>query len=309
MRVARVAVLAAVVLGGCTSVKMLQRDGCWVRQTKRTLGGTTEDVGPCARAQPRWVDDRLTRLVQECIAQSDYRWQLRALEAWNRREPMPQAEPQEKLIEACMNEAAGRVVTQNETLQARLAEITTDRAALQEDAAQARDHDRRSADRLAEFLGEAAKRPPPVATATATATSDGSATTDSGLTAETGSASQAQPAASDAPALPVLPAASPGAGASPAPAAPSAGPSPNPTEPATPVSRRAKRARAVHRASALRRGSGCEPPVTASAVAPAPAAQPIAEAQAPSGVAAGSSAPAGAASAPAAADAGTGAAP
>ena len=111
MRIARVEVLAGVVLGGCTSVKMVQRDGCWVRQTKRTFGGTKEDLGPCARAQPRWVDDRLTRLVQECIAQSDYRWQVRAIEAWNRREPMPKAEaPSETVPETASAVTPGPVL-------------------------------------------------------------------------------------------------------------------------------------------------------------------------------------------------------
>lgn len=195
MRVLGVAALAALVLGGCTSVKMVQRDGCWVRETKKTFHGTKEDLGPCSRAQPQWVEDRLTRLVQECIAQADYRWQVRALEAWNRREPLPAQDSQQTVIETCMNEAAGGAVTQNETLRTRLAELTTDREALRTDAARNEDHLRTTNGKLAEFLGEAAKRPPPVATATASATSDGTATNESGVQSETGSASQTLPAA------------------------------------------------------------------------------------------------------------------
>src|SRR5512141_1464944 len=112
-------ILLAGVLGGCTTVKLTQRDGCWVRETHRTLRGTQEDVGPCVRPQPRWSEDRLTRLVQECVAQADYRWQVRALAAWNRREAMPAQDTQETVIKTCMNESAAGVVTRNETLQER----------------------------------------------------------------------------------------------------------------------------------------------------------------------------------------------
>ncbi|HEX7622188.1 MAG TPA: hypothetical protein VF400_01355, partial [Anaeromyxobacteraceae bacterium] len=89
------AVLLAMTATGCTTVKLAQRDGCWVRKTERFLVGSKEEVGPCAPPAPNWSDDRLTRLVQECASRADYRWQGRALEAWNRREPMPERPSEE----------------------------------------------------------------------------------------------------------------------------------------------------------------------------------------------------------------------
>lgn len=175
------ALVLAVVLGGCTTTRVMQRDGCWVRETKRTLQGKTEELGPCGRSPPQWSEDRLTRLVQECVAQADYRWMGRAVEAWNRRQPLPAQERQEDVIRACMNEAATGVVTRNETLEQRLSEVSSDREALRTETERTGEHLRASHDRIAEWLGEAAKRPPPVATATATATSDGTATTERGL--------------------------------------------------------------------------------------------------------------------------------
>jgi hypothetical protein len=175
-------------------VRVMQREGCWVRETKQTFRGATEDIGPCTRAPPEWADDRLTRLVQECVAQADHRWQVHAIAAWNRREPLPPQRPEPELIEACMSEAAATVITQNETLKQRLVEVSGDRETLRADAAQTQEHLRTANERLAGFLGEAAKRPPPVATATATATSDGTAVTETGLQSDTGVRSSALPA-------------------------------------------------------------------------------------------------------------------
>ena len=77
-------VLLAVVAGGCTTVKLEQREGCWVRQTSRWPSQVKEELGPCEREKPAWSEDRLTRLVQECMVQADYRWKTRALAAWNK---------------------------------------------------------------------------------------------------------------------------------------------------------------------------------------------------------------------------------
>jgi hypothetical protein len=256
--------LLAGILGGCTTVKLTQRDGCWVRSTHRTLHGTQEDVGPCVRPPPRWSEDRLTRLVQECVAQADYRWQGRALAAWNRHEPLPAQDSQATVIKTCMNEAAAGVVTQNETLRQRLAEISSDREALRADATKGTEHLRASADKLTEYLGEAAKRPPPVATATATSTSDGTATTDTGLQSDS-SASGLLPAGAVAAPPPFLPAAA--APASPAASADPAGPATEarPAPPATPSA--AKRAHAAKaRRSALTRAlrrAECDGPAAA----------------------------------------------
>jgi hypothetical protein len=249
------AIALAAVLGGCTTTRVLQRDGCWVRETKRTLLGKTEELGPCMRPQPKWAEDRLTRLVQECMAEADHRWTVRAIEAWSRKEPLPAQEPERDVARACMNEAAGGAVTQNETLRERLAEVTSDRTALAAKTAETDAHLRASNDRLAEFLGEAAKRPPPVATATATATSDGSATTDAGLASDTGTSSQAIPAAA-----PIVPAAAP---------APAAQQGEHDTTPAVKAIQRARAARKAR----LRKASApaCDTPAAAAAKA-APAA-------------------------------------
>lgn len=237
------ALALATAVAGCTTTRVLQRDGCWVRQTKRTLGSTTEELGPCVGPAPQWASDRLTRLVQECLAQTDRRWTSAAIDAWSRRQPLPPQAPEREAIRACMDQAAGGVVTQNETLRERLAEVTSDRAGLAAREADSDAHLRASHDRLAEFLGEAAKRPPPVATATATSTSDGSATTDSGLTSETGTSSQALPAAG-ATAPPTL------AAAATSPVAPALAPERTAGEaPPARATPRPRRARHVRRAS------------------------------------------------------------
>jgi hypothetical protein len=166
------AVLLAVVIGGCTSVRMVQRDGCWVRQTKK-LGQVREEMGPCARAQPAWVEDRLTRMVQECVARSDYRWHSRALAAWSRGERVPAQEPGEKVLQDCVDEAARGVASENESLAKRLGEVSAERATLAARAEEERARLASSNERIAGFLGEAAKRPDPPATATAFAKSEG----------------------------------------------------------------------------------------------------------------------------------------
>jgi hypothetical protein len=259
------AVALAAMLGGCTTTRILQRDGCWVRQTKRVMGSTTEELGPCMRQQPQWASDRLTRLVQECVAAADHRWTVAAIDAWNRRQPLPRQEPEREVIRTCLDQASGGVVTQNETLRERLAEVSSDRAALAAKTAETDAHLRASNDKLAEFLGEAAKRPPPVATATATSTSDGTATTDSGLTAETGTSSQAAPAA----AAPVAAIAAPPLNAAPPPVTTAAAPGPDPGE--RPAVKVLQRARAARKARQVRKASlpACDPASAAADAKPA----------------------------------------
>lgn len=183
MRIAG-AMLLAVLVGGCTSVRMVQRDGCWVRQTEKWPKRVSEELGPCARPAPAWAQDRLTRLVQECVAQADYRWQNQAVSAWSRGEPLPPQDSQENILQACMNEASGTMLTENEALKARVGELVYDRDLLRVDVEKDRDHLRSSHDKLTDALGEAAKKPAPAAVATATSTSDGTATTQSDSTSE-----------------------------------------------------------------------------------------------------------------------------
>jgi len=212
-RVAMVSVFA-MVLGGCTASKMEQRNGCWVRQVRAFPASVKEEIGPCARPTPVWSEDRLTRLVQECVMHADYRWQSSALVAWNRSEPLPEREPEEKVLEACMTRAETVMNAEKEAVEQRLSEVSQERDTLKArmekeraeyeaslekartqhethlqqararhdasmERAQNQLHD--SNNRLTEVLGEAAKKPAPnaVATATATSTSEGKANTQS----------------------------------------------------------------------------------------------------------------------------------
>lgn len=163
----------------CTSVHMVQRDGCWMKKTESTFGGSREELGFCARPQPEWAQDRLARLVQECMAQADYRWENRAIAAWTRNEPIPPQETDAEITKACMGQAtqALGLEAQNQELRARMAELGQDREALKTATEKDRQFLENSSDKLVTALGEAAKRPPP--TATATATSTGTAKTES----------------------------------------------------------------------------------------------------------------------------------
>src|SRR6266478_2294465 len=98
------AVLPAVL--GCTSTRMLQREGCWVKQTERWPSRVSEELGFCTKPAPVWAQDRVARLVQECMAQADFRWQNRAIAAWTRGDPIPPQESDDKIAQTCMNEAS-----------------------------------------------------------------------------------------------------------------------------------------------------------------------------------------------------------
>lgn len=264
--------LVALLAAGCTSVKMVQRDGCWVRRTEKPFGRVLEEVGPCARPQPQWSPDRLTRLVQECVAQADFRAQSRALEVFSRRFPYPTPQPQkEETLRACMEEVrSGMEAERDRTeMEKRLADLTGERDTLKEDAARdraklfaevagerdvlrddaAKDRARlqaqderlaewlgKSHDKMTEWLGQAAQKPPGNATASATSnsTSDGKATNDTGATlaSDSGASAPSPSAAPVSSASVVLPGTPAATGAS------------APGEGATLPRRRAKRARA-----------------------------------------------------------------
>jgi hypothetical protein len=227
MRLVGLAVMAAL-LSACTTVRMVQRDGCWIKQTeKKPFKRVREEIGPCVRAQPKWVNDQLTRLVQECVAQADWRWQVRALDAWSRGRAYPAQPAQEETLRTCMQEARVGLVSENDELKRRLSDVAADR----DRAVADRDKERTVADRertrleesldrslgrmhdthdtLAGYLGEAASKPaaPAVATASATSTSDGKATNESGATLASDSRSSGS-GASGAP--PTVTAAAPG---------------------------------------------------------------------------------------------------
>lgn len=200
------AVSLAMVASACTSVRMEQRDGCWVKQTRAFPSTLKEEVGPCARPVPVWSEDRLTRLVQECVMHTDYRWQSSALVAWNRSDPLPERESEEKVLAACMARAETILNTEKGALEQRLSEVSQERDTLKasiekernqhqatlteqltrHDASmeRARNQMHESNNLLAEALGEAAKKPAPsaVATATSTSSSEGMANTQTDST-------------------------------------------------------------------------------------------------------------------------------
>jgi hypothetical protein len=241
----RVLVLVAVAAfaAGCTSVRIVQRDGCWIKQTeKRPFKRVREEVGPCKRAAPTWAEDRLTRLVQECVAEADYRWHMVALESWSRGKPTPAQPSQDSVLRSCMEEARVGLVSENEELKRRLSETAEDRdkARTLADAERARSDQERSRfqesldrtlgrihdtqDKLAEKLGEAASKPAPpaVATANASSTSDGKATNESGTTLASESSSGSDAGAAPLPAVPAATQAAPAAEPPRAPVAPKA---------------------------------------------------------------------------------------
>jgi hypothetical protein len=176
--IARTAALCGALLA-CTSVKLVQREGCWVKQTERTLGGSTEELGFCSKPRPEWADDRLSRLVQECMAQADFRWENRALAAWSRNQPIPPPDADEEIAKTCMSQAASALglQAQNDALQSRLSDVSRDRKDLQSASEKSREFLEQSSDKMISALGDAAKRPPPSAVATATST--GTAKTES----------------------------------------------------------------------------------------------------------------------------------
>ena len=179
----RMGVLALVVPAamGCTSVRMLQREGCWVKQTEKWPGRVSEELGFCGKAPPVWAQDRVARLVQECMAQADFRWQNRALAAWTRGEPIPPQDSDDKIAQTCMTEASAALgqEAENSALKSRLAELSQDRDALRTVNDGDREFLKQSSDKMVSALGEAAKKPAPSAVATATST--GTAKTESDL--------------------------------------------------------------------------------------------------------------------------------
>ncbi|GEJ58984.1 hypothetical protein AMYX_37250 [Anaeromyxobacter diazotrophicus] len=243
----------------CTSVKVAQKDNCWVRRSERWLAGSKEEVGPCAPPEPRWSEDRLTRLMQECVARADYRWQARALDAWTRGDRLPEQTSEEKVLQQCLGEPTRAVLAENDALrgrndalQKRLAELSSDR-----DLARTSEEDARRrlvggyekmAEKMTDYLGTAANKAQAPATATANASSDseGTAHTESAHDASTSLAAQTTPGQ---PGTVVV---------APAPAA-------GPAEPVPAV----RKARARPRPAARAEAPACPPAPAAAAAAPA----------------------------------------
>jgi hypothetical protein len=270
------AIAVAALLGGCTSVKMVQRDGCWIKRTEKIFGRVQEEIGPCGRATPNWVQDRYTRVVQECVVQADHLWQGRAVDAWSKGLPYPAQQSHEEILRTCLKEADVGLANENDRLKERLGEVATDRDALRLESEQGRghlresydklaDHLRTSHERIADHLGEAAKRPAGTAHATANASSDGKATTENGttLSADSGSAPATATSSSTAPLI-----------AAPSVAAATAAPEKAASAVSTPakskpVAARGRRPNAAMRAAKAPR---CEPAPACAPAAPAPQA-------------------------------------
>ena len=177
----RFAAVAAVfpALFACTSVRMVQREGCWVKQTEKWPSRVSEELGFCSKPPPVWAQDRVARLVQECMAQADYRWQNRALAAWTRGDPIPPQDSDDKIAQTCMKEASAALgqEAENAALKSRLADLSQDRDSLRNLSEADREFLKQNSDKMVSALGDAAKRPPPSAVATATST--GTAKTES----------------------------------------------------------------------------------------------------------------------------------
>ena len=194
-----VVLVAAAGFLGCTTTRLEQREGCWVKQTKRWMGSSKEELGPCSAQAPAWSEDRLTRLVQECMAHADRARSAEAAARWSRGEPPPARAEDGKALEQCMGQAHAVLATEKAELERRLAETSHERDALRAGVESEREGRRAQAERereqllasatkdrehlhsnsklLAQALGEAAKKPAPSATATASATGSGNAST------------------------------------------------------------------------------------------------------------------------------------
>jgi hypothetical protein len=171
--------MAAIALFGCTSVRMVERNGCWLKQTDGLFRGLHEELGFCKKPAMELAQDRVGRLVQECIAQADHRWENRALAAWAHGQPIPAQDAGDTVAKACMSEAAAMFgpEAENNVLKSRLADLSQERETLRALAEGDREFFKQSNDRIVTALGEAAKKPAPAAVATATST--GTAKSDS----------------------------------------------------------------------------------------------------------------------------------
>ena len=159
---------------GCSSVRVVQRDGCWVKRSEGMFG-SSEELGFCSRPQQAVAEnDRLTRLVQECLTQADHRWENQALMAWNRNQPIPAQANDNEVVRTCMSQvsAALGLEAENGALKARLAELGQDRESLRTASDRDRQFMQDNSDKMVSALGAAASKPMPAATATATVKSE-----------------------------------------------------------------------------------------------------------------------------------------
>ena len=157
----------------CTSTRMVQRDGCWLKRTEGAFG-SNEQLGFCSRPQQPPAQDRVARLVQECMAQSDHRWENQALAAWNQNRPIPPQANDAEVVRMCMQHVSAvlGLEAENTALKQRLADLGQDREQLRTASDRDRQFIEQNSDKMVTALGEAAKKPAPAATATATVKSE-----------------------------------------------------------------------------------------------------------------------------------------
>jgi hypothetical protein len=198
--------LMAVAVAGCTTVKFAQKDGCWVRRSEKWLGDAKEELGPCKPPEPKWSEDRLTRLIQECVVRADYRWQARALDAWDHGQKLPERANDETVVQQCIGEPTRAVLAENESLrgqndalQKRIADLSSDRDQVRKSEEDARKRlvgsYEKMTEKMSDYLGAAANKAQAPAKATATASSDskGAAHTESAHDARTSVAARTSP--------------------------------------------------------------------------------------------------------------------
>lgn len=169
----RAVFLAALAAVACSSTRMVQRDGCWLKRTEGAFG-SNEQLGFCTRPQQAPAQDRVARLVQECMAQSDHRWENQALAAWNQSRPIPPQANDAEVVRMCMQHVSAvlGLEAENSALKQRLADLGQDREQLRTASDRDRQFIEQNSDKMVTALGEAAKKPAPAATATATVKSE-----------------------------------------------------------------------------------------------------------------------------------------
>src|SRR5256885_14410980 len=103
----RIGMAAAVVgaLVGCTSVRMVERDGCWLKQTEKWPSRVNEELAFCKKAAPAPDKYPLALLVAESVAQADCRWENGAIRTGSPGSRFPPRDSDEKIAASCMTEA------------------------------------------------------------------------------------------------------------------------------------------------------------------------------------------------------------
>lgn len=60
----------ALFLSACSHTRVVQRDGCWVREHKNRWGDRREEIVACRPVTPRWSEEPLVRAIEDCLYQA-----------------------------------------------------------------------------------------------------------------------------------------------------------------------------------------------------------------------------------------------